>query len=67
MTDTGCYFHGDEPIPPNAFRVCLECGHCFNTREDLLYEHAKICREIGVAVPDERNEIYVCPLCNHDF
>lgn len=62
-----CALHGHEPIPPDAYRVCGECGHCFNTREDLLYEDAKVHREMGMKVPDEDAEIYVCPLCTHDF
>lgn len=31
-----CYFHGHEPIPPNCYRVCVECGHAYATPEALL-------------------------------
>lgn len=66
--DPGCWFHGEEPIPPNSYRVCLECGHCYTTREDLLYEDAKVRREIGMKTPQDPDaEIYACPLCTHDF
>lgn len=41
MTDPGCYFHGDEPIPPDCFRVCGECGHAF-TAAELLTEHNRV-------------------------
>lgn len=37
-TDPGCWFHGHEPIPEGAYRVCGECWHCYNTIEDLVAE-----------------------------
>lgn len=68
MSDTGCYFHGDEPIPPNPYQVCAECWHCFNTREDLVAEVNKVLGELGVKIhADNGNVIYTCPLCTHDF
>lgn len=65
--DPGCYIHGVEPIPEKFFRLCTECGHCYITREDLLYEDAKVHRQLGIAVPDPDAEIHICPLCTHDF
>lgn len=65
--DPGCWFHGEEPIPPNAYRVCLECGHCYVTRDDLVAAVNELLGRIGVAAVDTGNEIYTCPMCNHDF
>lgn len=41
-TDPGCYFHGEEPIPEGAYRVCGECWHCYNTAEDLIAEDNRV-------------------------
>lgn len=63
-----CYFHGVEPIPADAYRVCAECGHCYNTREDLVSEDVKLRRwGLDIPLPDPADEIYTCPLCLHDF
>jgi hypothetical protein len=67
MTDPGCYFHGEEPIPPNAYRLCLECGHVYPTAEDLLKEDTKVALEYGFAPVTEPEQVTCCPLCTHDW
>lgn len=53
MTDPGCYFHGREPVPPDCYRLCLECGHAF-TREDLLTEHNRVLARLDFIAEQER-------------
>jgi hypothetical protein len=71
--DPGCFWHGEEPIPEGVYRVCLECGHAFATREEIMAEHrreyAEACRD-SEPLPDDVAGRYAdtfCPLCIHDF
>jgi len=69
-TDPGCYFHGEEPIPEGAYRVCGECWHCYPTEKDLLdtynTELARVNQEPDSPVTNP-DDIYFCPLCTHDW
>lgn len=65
--DPGCWWHGPEPIPPGAFRVCGECWHCFVTEADLRAADEELRRQIGLQPTDPDAPIWVCPLCTHDF
>lgn len=65
MTDPGCYFHGEEPIPEDCYILCGECWHAW-TVESLLEEHNKILSHYGVTEENPEN-IFSCPLCTHDF
>lgn len=53
MTDPGCWFHGKEPVPPNCFRLCLECGHAF-TAAGLLAEHNRVLARLEFIDAQER-------------
>lgn len=57
-----CYLHGLEPIPDGAYLVCHECGHCFDTREDL--ERLALSE---VNYTGDVDELRFCPLCTHNF
>ena len=61
-----CWFHGHEPLPAVFHRLCLECGHCWVTPQELLDAHN---RERPPDVPAETDPVQVCfcPLCVHDF
>lgn len=61
MSDPGCFFHGEEPVPDEYFRLCVECGHCFLTEDEFTAAAA----ESPIARPDP--QLPFCPLCSHDF
>jgi hypothetical protein len=65
--DPGCFFHGEEPIPEGAYRVCGECWHCYNTPEDLLAEDAKMAQQYGFTPVSDPEQVPFCPLCTHDW
>lgn len=65
--DLGCFWHGFEPVPDNAYLVCGECGHCWVTADDLMEAVRLICAAIGATVPSGPALVYHCPLCAHDF
>jgi hypothetical protein len=37
--DEQCWHHGPEPIPAHYYILCVECGHCYVTAEDLEAAH----------------------------
>jgi hypothetical protein len=74
--DPGCYFHGYEPIPEKYYILCLECGHCYHTAEELLNTFNDIMYEGWFNweqgerpwIPaTDVNRIHFCALCAHDF
>lgn len=70
-----CKFHDvDEPITPDTYRVCGECGHAFETDVRLIVETNKTNAALERACPGAElprhvtpDEIDSCPFCNHDF
>jgi hypothetical protein len=67
ITDPGCFFHGDEPVPSDWYRLCGECGHCFDTVDDLLLADNRNRIEIGLQPITDPTLVLFCPLCTHDF
>lgn len=71
--DLPCFFHGVEPIPDTYYILCLECGHCYQTREDVeTLDYAiqlAMTRYYSDFQPTNHpaSTIYICPLCTHDF
>lgn len=71
--DRGCFWHGAEPIPPNVFRVCYECGHAYPTREDVAAEHRHAYAGAFPGYPPPTDDEIAravdtfCPLCVHDW
>lgn len=69
--DEQCWHHGPEPAPTWAYRLCIECGHCYPTREDLETLDYAIQLTFDwpdfEATPRLAREIHTCPLCIHDF
>lgn len=63
MSDN-CFWHGDEPVPANAFRVCFECGHAWPTLEDFV---ADVHRTVVLKAENNPEQLPFCPLCAHDF
>lgn len=53
MSDPGCWFHGVEPVPPDCFRLCVECGHAF-TAAELLAEHNRVVAQLEFVAAQER-------------
>lgn len=73
MSDPGCFFHGVEPITAEHTTICGECGHAFTT-DELIAEDLRVRLEIQCAdgpsadlYPQPVDQIFVCPLCSHDF
>lgn len=64
-----CYVHGYEPLPKEWYRICVECWHCFITKEELVAKDLEIRRACGdpTAEPMDPDQIYICPVCTHDF
>lgn len=74
--DPGCYFHGEEPIPETYYRICIECGHCYVTAEELVTMTNDIRYEMWMQweqglypwIPDTNaDQIFCCAYCAHDF
>ena len=66
--DPGCFWHREEPIPEDFYRVCGECLHCWPTPEELMVDVATIARQVGLtAIPADPATVFSCPLCAHDF
>jgi hypothetical protein len=75
----GCFWHGVEPIPEDAFRVCVECGHAYPTADDLDRVIRRTHHEAvaGATRPEYRPgplpEVLdldgwpFCPYCAHDW
>lgn len=70
-----CSHHVMEPVPPNAYRVCFECGHVYPTAESLVEADRVLdaqiresCDDFGPEpLPVPADEILSCPECLHDF
>lgn len=60
-----CFWHGVEPVPPNAFRVCGECWHAWPTVEAFEADCAQLARDMGWPIVDPDPPF--CPLCSHDW
>lgn len=68
-SDLHCHYHDvDEPVE-TAYRVCLECGHAFQSPRELLTAYKIAMRdihEIGTPWPDA-GSVPECPYCGHDW
>ena len=62
-----CAIHGYEPIPTIFHKICPECFHVFVEPEELLTEHNKRCEEVGAPPETDVNQVFICPMCTHDF
>jgi hypothetical protein len=63
-----CFWHGDEPIPEGAFKVCAECWHCWPTKAAFVADVQAMSRETGAGdYPYDLADLPFCPLCAHDF
>lgn len=43
-----CAIHGHETVSEYPYLVCGECGHCFETSDDLMKEHNRVMEEFGL-------------------
>lgn len=73
-----CYIHNVfEVMRPDAYRVCFECKHVYNTPADLEKAYAREVVRMNETDPTcqppldpkgrKANEIYFCQECVHDF
>lgn len=64
-----CHWHEVDEPEEGAYGVCQECGHVYQTEQDLRDAYAESADWPGESTDSapEANEIYFCPLCIHDF
>ena len=72
-----CHIHDVfEVLKPNAYQVCFECKHVYNTSQDLEEAYTRIVRELNKTAESDMREfpdhkpaykIYFCQECLHDF
>lgn len=63
-----CFFHHvDEPGGETAYVVCGECFHVYVTPEDLVTLATRPEAFLFSESIPKASEIYVCPLCAHEF
>ena len=67
-----CYsHHRSEPIAPDGFFTCMECGHHWPTVGDFEADARRTLDEIGGVAPGDwpggLANLPFCPLCAHDF
>lgn len=76
MATNYCSIHEKpEEMTAEPYQVCFECGHVYNTSEELVaaYEQTvqemiKLDNEGGPFMPKkEAHEIFFCQECLHDF
>lgn len=68
MLDDRCYACGVvDPVTADTYIVCGECGHAFQTREDLVALDRTWWVEMGEPYPGDNHPIYACPCCTHDL
>lgn len=56
-----CFWHGDESVPDEFYRMCLECGHHWPTEAHFAADAAHLGTKTPLA------DLSFCPLCSHDF
>ena len=57
-----------EPMTESTYTVCGECGHAFDTADDLLRDHNAVLVELGIdRIDTDPEKVWVCPHCTHDF
>ncbi|GII83340.1 hypothetical protein Ssi03_13300 [Sphaerisporangium siamense] len=71
-----CYSCGrDEPVPPSGvYIICIECGHVYETADDLLHLYNEQIIAENRAHPEwamplaiDPDNIGCCALCLHDL
>lgn len=63
-----CAIHGHEAVSEHPYLVCGECGHSFETSDDLMKEHNRVMEELGLLEWELTPEnVYSCPFCAHDL
>lgn len=76
MAGSYCSTHEQtEELADEPYQLCPECGHVYNTAEELLADYEKLVQELikldnegGPFMPKYKpHEIFFCPGCSHDF
>ncbi len=74
-----CFFHPNERAPREGdYLVCFECGHVYETADDLRREEASALNDLNrfleltprhVVDPAkvDLSTVHSCPLCTHDW
>lgn len=78
--DDFCAIHGYEPLPPQYFRICGECGHAYGSADELLAADLAVVTALaestaaaGDTIPVQVHaartveQVHCCPLCTHDW
>lgn len=58
-----------EPTREDDFKYCGECLHVFRTPKELVDAHMEVMKRVDphYFVRPAATDIYLCPVCNHDF
>lgn len=76
MATSHCSIHEkDEEMVAEPYQVCFECGHVYNTAEELVAAYEEMVKELikrdnegGPFMPIKKaHEISFCQECMHDF
>lgn len=72
MATSFCHIHEkQEELASEPYQVCFECGHVYNTAEELVAAYNEAVRvNFGAdnpPPPREAHEIFFCQECLHDF
>lgn len=73
-----CHIHDCfEVMRPDAYQVCFECKHVYNTAEDLEEAYTRVVSEMNrnaeawgnsiLPVHRPADQIFFCQECIHDF
>lgn len=65
-----CAIHNvQEPATDSTYRVCFECGHVYETKQDLIDIEYETAQSYGDHIFPKTNaaSILFCPLCLHDW
>ena len=68
-----CAIHNQaEEVDPDPYRICIECGHVYNTPESLVIAYNEDQPELNIdpvfiKTLDQVDSIWFCPICLHDF
>ncbi len=65
---THCWTHDVDEPDEGAYRRCLECGHVYQTAEDLQRQWtANAPRFVTPGAVPPVEQIFFCPICAHDW
>lgn len=61
-----------EPVPPDYYRICIECFHVYATEQELIDAHNALALSMAEGAHETPTvsrgvDVFSCPKCIHDF